>query len=163
LVSIAPGTPDDYNCHGYDDGVLIPAQQPTDSLVPVSSGPSDGHNCDAYDDEVDPTDQLPREFWTNSTANSQDFAMQIAPTHNGYAPPDAPTYNPITPPLSSKDVSVPLESQQLSVPAVTEPREDVEFNTRGHRKTRARTRHAVVVEGPREVVDNSKSRKTRKR
>jgi hypothetical protein len=45
----------------------------------------------------------------------------------------------------------------------TEPREDVDFNTRGNRKTRARTRHAVVVEGPREVVDNSKSRKTRKR
>lgn len=62
--------------------------------------------------------------------------MQIAPTHNGYAPPNALTYNLITPPLSSKD---------------------------GNRKTRTRTRRAVVVEGPRAVVDNSESRKTRKR
>ncbi|KUJ07411.1 uncharacterized protein LY89DRAFT_725897 [Mollisia scopiformis] len=60
---------------------------------------------------------------------------------------------------------IPLEPQQLSVPTVTEPREDVDFNARAHRKTRARIRHAVAVavEGPREVVDNSKSRKTWKR
>ena len=54
------------------------------------------------------------------------------------------TYSAITPPQSSKDVSFPLESQQLSVSAVTEPREDIDFNIRGYRKTRARTRHAVV-------------------
>ena len=59
----------------------------TDSSVPVSSDLLDGHNCDAYDDEVDP----------------------ITPTDNRYASPDAQTYNPITPPQSSKDVSVLLE------------------------------------------------------
>ena len=46
---------------------------------------------------------------------------------------------------------------------MTEPREDIDFNTRGHRKTRARIRHAVIIEEPRNVVDNSKLRKTRKR
>jgi hypothetical protein len=35
--------------------------------------------------------------------------MQIAPTHNGYALPDAPTYNLITPPLLLKDVLILLE------------------------------------------------------
>jgi hypothetical protein len=71
---------------------------PTDSSVPVSSDPPNGYNCDAYNDEVDP----------------------IAPTDNGYASPDGQTYNPITPPQSSKDVSVPLEPQQLSVPIAQE-------------------------------------------
>jgi hypothetical protein len=125
----------------YTNGGNTSPDVPTDSSVPVSSDPPDGHNCDAYNGEGDP----------------------ITPTDNRYASPDALTYNPITPPQSSKDVSVPLDPQQLSVPTVTEPREDVDFNTRGNRKTRARTRHAVVVEGPREVIDNSKSRKTRKR
>lgn len=143
LVSISSGTPDDCNCDAHDHGVPIPAQQSTDSLAPVSSGPPDGYNCNAYDDE-DPTDQLLRESWTV----------------NGYASPDAQTYNPITPPQSSKDVSVPLESQQLSVPAVTEPVENVDLNARSHRKTRARTRHAVALEEPREV-DKTKPRKTR--
>ncbi|KAH9217719.1 hypothetical protein DL95DRAFT_406420 [Leptodontidium sp. 2 PMI_412] len=102
------------------------------------------------------------ESWTNSTAINQDFSIPIAPTDNRYASP-APTCNPITPPQSSKDVSVPLEAKQQSVPTVTEAREHVDFNARGHRKTRARTRHTVAVEGPREAVDNNKSRKTRKR
>ncbi|KAE8440665.1 hypothetical protein EG329_006844 [Mollisiaceae sp. DMI_Dod_QoI] len=144
LVSISPGTPNDYNYEAYDDGVPIPAQQPTDSLIPVSPSPPDGYNYDAYDDEVGPTDQLLRESWTD----------------NGNASPDAQTYNPITPPQSSKDVSVPLESQQLS-PTIAEPMEDVDVNARGHRKTRPRTRHAVAIEGPKEVVDNSKPRRTR--
>jgi hypothetical protein len=144
LVSISSGTPNDYN-DDYDDEVPIPAQQPTNSLIPVSSGPLDGYNYDAYDDEVDPTDQLLRESWTD----------------NGYALPDSQTYSPITPPQSSKDVSVPLESQQLSVPTVTEPGGNVDLNARGHRKTRARTRHAVAVEGPREVVHKPKPRKAR--
>jgi hypothetical protein len=75
--------------------IPISAQQPSnDSLVSISSGPPDGYNCDTYDDEVDPTDQLLRESWTD----------------NGYASPDAQIYNPVTPPLSSKDVWVPLES-----------------------------------------------------
>jgi hypothetical protein len=53
------------------------AQQPSnDSLVSISSGTPDGHNRDAQDDGVDPTDQLLRESWTNSTANNQAFSMQ---------------------------------------------------------------------------------------
>lgn len=105
--------------------------------------------------------QTPPDVPTSAQQLSNDSLVSISSGPNGYALPDAQTYNPITPPQSSKDASVLLESQQLSVPAVTESREDVDFNTRGNRKTRARTRHAV--EGPREVVDNSKSRKTRKR
>jgi hypothetical protein len=124
-------------------------------VAPISSGTLDDYYSDAYDDEADI--QLRREYW-----RSQDPSMQIATTDDKYASPDALTYTLITPPPSSKDVSVPLESQQLPVPTVTEPRDDVDFNTRDLRKPRARTRHAVV-EGPGEVVDNSKSRKTRKR
>jgi len=123
---------------------VLSAQPPNDSLIPVSSGPLDGYNYDTYDDEVDPTDQLLRESWTD----------------NRYALPDTQTYNPMTPPQSSKDVSVPLESQQLSVPTVTEPGGNVDLNARSHKKTRARTRHAVVLEEPREV-DKTKPRKTR--
>jgi hypothetical protein len=56
------------------------AQQPPNvSLVRVSLCPPDGFDCDAYDDEVDPTDQLLREYWTNSTASNPDFS---ATTHN---------------------------------------------------------------------------------
>lgn len=80
--------------------------------------------------------------------------MPIAPIDNGYASP-TPTRNPITPPQSSKEVLVSLE---LSV-----PREGVEFSARGHRKTRARTRYSVAVEGSKEDLDNFKSRKNRKR
>ena len=161
LVSVSSGTPDDYNYDAYD-GVPIPAEQPTDSLVPVSSGPSDSYSYDAHDD--DPTDQLLRESWTNSTANNQDFSIQITPMHNGYASSDAQTYNPISPPQSSKDVSVPLESQHLSVPTITEPLEYDDSSAHNHRRTRrSRASAAVAVEGPREVADNSKTRKTRKR
>ncbi|KAF7859680.1 hypothetical protein EAF04_008759 [Stromatinia cepivora] len=125
--------------------VATSAQQLTDSLIPISSGPPDGYNYDAYDDEAGPTDQLLRESWT----------------YNGYASPDAETYNPITPPQSSKDASVPLESQQLSAATVTEPGENVDLNAHGQRKIRARTRHAVAVEGPREVDHKPKPRKAR--
>ena len=99
------------------------------------------------------------------TRNAEDIGYKWATERKdalwAHASPDAQRYNPITPPQSSKDASVLLEAQQLSVPGVTESREDVDSNTRGNRKTRARTRHAV--EGPREVVDNPKPRKTRKR
>ncbi|KAM3066353.1 hypothetical protein ACMFMG_003138 [Clarireedia jacksonii] len=88
------------------DGVPIPAQQQTDTAVPVSSGSLDGYNYDAYG-------------------------------------------NPITPPQSSKDISAPLE-QQLSIPTVIE-----------HKKTRGRTRHAATTEGPQEVRQKPKTRKTR--
>ncbi|KAH7408975.1 hypothetical protein BKA64DRAFT_720342 [Cadophora sp. MPI-SDFR-AT-0126] len=125
--------------------VATSVQQLTDSLIPVSSGPPDGYNYDAYDDEAGPTDQLLRESWTD----------------NRYASPDAEIYNPITPPQSSKDASVSLESQQLSVATVTEPGENVDLNAHGQRKTRARTRHAVAVEGPREVDHKPKPRKAR--
>ena len=162
LVPISPGTPYEYSYNAFDDRVLISMQQPTDSLVPLSSGPPGSYNCNAYDEEADPTDQLLRESWTNSTANNQDFSMPIASTDNRHASP-APICNPIAPPQSSKDVSVLLEPQQLSIPTFIEPREDVDFQARSHRKTRTRTRHAVAIEGSRGVVNNSKSRKTRKR
>ncbi|MCJ1399897.1 hypothetical protein MMC11_003100 [Xylographa trunciseda] len=129
----------------YDDKDPISAQQPTGSLIPVSSVPLDGYNYDAYNDEVDPTYQLLKESWTD----------------NGYASPDTQIYNPITPPQSSKDVTVLLESQQLSVPTVTEPGGNIDLNVRGHRKTRARTRQAIAVEGPRDVDYKPKSRKAR--
>ncbi|KAL5331424.1 hypothetical protein ACEPPN_000954 [Leptodophora sp. 'Broadleaf-Isolate-01'] len=141
LFSMSSGTPNDHGA--YDDGVPMPAQQPTDALIPVS-GPMDGYNYDASDDDVDPTDQLLRESWMD----------------NGCTSPDTQTYNPTTPPQSSKDVSVPLESQQLSVPNVTGPGENVNLNARSHTKTRARTRHAIALEEPREV-DKTKPRKTR--
>ncbi|KAH6716423.1 hypothetical protein BKA61DRAFT_721019 [Leptodontidium sp. MPI-SDFR-AT-0119] len=118
LVSMSSGTPNDHGA--YDDGVPMPAQQPTDSLIPVS-GPLDGYNYDASDNDVDPTDQLLRESWMD----------------NGCASPDTQIYNPITPPQSSKDVSVLLKSQQLSVPTVIGPGENVDSNARSHRKTRA--------------------------
>ena len=83
-------------------------------------------------------------------------------TDNGHASPDAQAYNPITAPQSLKDVSALLEPQQLPIPTVTEPREDVDINDFGHRKTRARICHAVAVEEPREVDHESKPRKTRR-
>jgi hypothetical protein len=85
--------------------------------------------------------------------------MQIARTDDGFGQ----TYNPLTLPQSSKDVSVPLQSRQLSVPTVTDPRKGVDFNSHGHRKTRARARHAVAVEVPRKVdhAGKSKPRNTR--
>ena len=54
-------------------GAPTSARQPTDSMVPISSGTPDQYNYGAYDDEVDPTDQLLREFRTNTTANDQGF------------------------------------------------------------------------------------------
>jgi hypothetical protein len=45
------------------------------------------------------------------------------------------------------------------VPTVIEPGGNVDLNTRGHRKTQAQTRHAVAVEGPREVDYKPKPRK----
>ncbi|KAK0110276.1 hypothetical protein ONS96_001896 [Cadophora gregata f. sp. sojae] len=143
LISISSVIPGDCNCDAYDHGISTSAQQLTDSLPPVSSAPPAGYNCNASDDE-DPTDQLLRESWTV----------------NGDVSPDAQTYNPITPPPSSKDVSVPFESQQLSLPTVTEPGDIVDLNSRSHRKTRARTHHAVVLEEPREV-NKTKPRRTR--
>lgn len=145
LVSISPGTPNDYNYEAYDDRVPIPVQQPTDSLIPVSLSPPDGYNYDTYNEEAGPADQLLRESWTD----------------NGHSSPDAQTYNPITPPQLSKDVSFPLESQQVSAPTVTEPGENVDLNTCGQRKARARTCHAVAIEGPIEVNHKPKSRKAR--
>ncbi|KAH7304626.1 hypothetical protein BKA65DRAFT_416151, partial [Rhexocercosporidium sp. MPI-PUGE-AT-0058] len=67
------------------------------------------------------TDQLLRESWTN----------------NKCASPNTQTYNPITPPQSSKNVSVLLELQRLSVLTIIEPRGNVDLNARNHRKTRA--------------------------
>ncbi|KAG9229069.1 hypothetical protein BJ875DRAFT_388130, partial [Amylocarpus encephaloides] len=89
-----------------------------------------------------------------------DQLLRESCTDNRYASPDTQTYNPITPPQSSKDVSVPLELQQLSVPTVTEPGGNVDLNARSHRKTRARTRHAIALEELREV-NKTKPRKTR--
>jgi hypothetical protein len=81
-------------------------------------------------------------------------SVQIPTADNGYASPDALLYTPITPPQSSKDIS-----QQLSVSAVTKPREDVDSNVHGHRRAhRARTRAADAIEGPREVVHTSKAK-----
>ena len=109
-------------------------QPPTDALVPVSSGPPDGYKCDASDE--DSTNRLLKESWTSSTGD-------MVPMNNGYPSPDAQVYNPITPPQSSKDVSVPLESQQLFVSAVTEVRDDVDSIVGGRRTTR-RTRTRAV-------------------
>jgi hypothetical protein len=82
----------------------------------------DGYNCDTYDDGVDPTGQSLKEYWTSSAANNQGSSVLIFTAGNGYASPVALTYTPITPPRSSKDVSLQLEPQQLSVSAVTEAR-----------------------------------------
>jgi hypothetical protein len=46
---------------------------------------------------------------------------------------------------------------------MTKSKEDIDFNTRSNKKTRARIRYTVIVEGPKEVINNFKSRKTRKR
>lgn len=63
--------------------------------------------------------------------------VQNPATDIGYTLPGAPIYSPFTPPQSSKDVSLPLESQELSVPTITEPFEDVDgSNIRGHGRIR---------------------------
>jgi hypothetical protein len=83
--------------------------------------------------------------------------VQIPTADNGYASPDALLYTPITPPQSSKYISLSLESQQLTVSASTEPREDVVSNVHGHKRTRRpSTRATDAIEGPREVVHTSK-------
>lgn len=47
------------------------------------------------------------------------------------------------------------------MPTVTEPGGNVDVNACGHKKTQARTRHAVAVKGPKEVVYKPKPRKAR--
>ena len=80
--------------------------------------------------------------------------MKIAPTDKGFASPDAQAYNPITPPIL-------LESRP--VPSVTEPREDVGSNPRGHRTTRAQKRRADALEEPMDVNQKARPRKTRRK
>jgi hypothetical protein len=140
--------------------VATSAQQPlNDALVLISSGTPDGYNCDAYDDGVVPTGQLLGEYSASFVANNQD-SEQIPTADNGYRSPDALAYPPITPPQSSKDNSLPRESQQLST--VMEAREDVD--ERSHKRARrTRTRATDPVTGSKEV-DHAKLRKsTRKR
>jgi hypothetical protein len=86
-------------------------------MVPVSLGLLDGFNYNDYDDE-DLTNQLLRESWANSTANNR----EITPIDNEYASLNTQIYNPITPPQSSHNMSLPLESSK-----------DINnFNIRGH-------------------------------
>ena len=122
------------------------AQPPNNSLVSIPSGTPDDYNYDAYDDG----DLIPAQQPTDSLIPVSSGPLD---SYNCDAyHDDAQTYNQITPPQSSKDVSVLLES---------ELREDIDFNAHSRRKTRARTRHAVAVEEPREVDHKSKPRKTR--
>ena len=86
-------------------------------------------------------------------SDQDDPSMQISTADPGYTSPAAP-YSPITPPQSSKDISLPLESS-----------EDVDdSNVRGQRRSRqARTRATDPVEGPRDVDHKSNARKTRRK
>lgn len=127
--------------------VLISLQQTSNDSVALLSATPDEDNCDAYDDGVHPTDQLLRECRRSSAANNEDFSVPILTADNGDASPDALIHNPITPPQSSKDVSLPLGPQQLSGSVVIEAREEVGSNVHGHRKTRrVRVRTASTVE-----------------
>lgn len=138
---------------------LSSQQSSNDFVAPISSGIPDD-----YDDGLDPTGQLLGEYWTSFAANNQESSVQIPTADNGYTSSDALTYTPITPPQSSKDISLPLKSQQLSVSAVAVQRKDVDSNVYGHKRTRrARTRAADTVERPMEVSQNSSARKTRKK
>jgi hypothetical protein len=86
--------------------------------------------------------------------NQDDPVMQISTADNGYTSPDALTFPLTTPPQSSEDTSLPLESSKYID----------DCNMHGHRRTRwTRTRAADPVEGPREVDHNSKSQKTRRK
>jgi len=89
--------------------------------------------------------------YASAPANDQDDPFeQIFTAENGYTSPDPL----ITPPQSSHDMSLPLESS-----------EDIDdSNVRGHRRPRRiRTRTVDPVEGRREVDHNSRSRKIRRK
>jgi hypothetical protein len=155
-------------------------QSPISPSVPAKT--ADSTDCNSYDyDGEDPNSQLLTEYWTSFSANNQDESfmqiptadnayaqpsasfpannqddpfMQISTADNGYTSPDALTFSLITPPQSSKDISLPLESS-----------EDIDdSNVRGHGRTRrTRTRAADTVDGPREVDQKSNARKTRRK
>jgi hypothetical protein len=72
--------------------------------------------------------------------NENDPFIQASTANNGYSSPDGLTFPLTTPPQSSEDTSLPLESS-----------EDIdESNVRGHRRTR-RTRTPVVIVDARET------------
>ncbi|TVY90852.1 hypothetical protein LAWI1_G005641, partial [Lachnellula willkommii] len=81
--------------------------------------------------------------YASSPANDEDDPfLQVSTANNGYTSPNGLTFPLITPPQSSEDSSLPLESS-----------EDIDqSNGRGHRRTR-RTRKQVVI------VDARKTRR----
>jgi hypothetical protein len=154
----------EYGKYTTSPNVLISLQQTSNDSVALLSATPDEDNCDAYDDGVHPTDQLLREWRTSSAANIEDFSVPILTADNGNSSPDALIHTPITPPQSSKDVSLPLEPQQLSGSVVTEAREEVGSNVHGHRKTRrVRVRTASTAAGPSEADPKSNARRSRRK
>lgn len=68
--------------------------------------------------------------------NEDDPFIQASTANNGYTPPNGLTFPLTTPPQSSEDTSLPLESSK-----------DIdESNVRGHRRTRQTQTLVVIVD-----------------
>jgi hypothetical protein len=147
--------PTDYNSYDYDDDdpnnqllaeyrTSFPTNDQYDSSVPamdnVFAPPSASFQEINQDESFV---QIPAPPYAIFPANDEDDPfIQVSPANNGYTSPDGLTFPFITPPQSSEDISLPLESS-----------EDIDqSNGRGHRRTR-RTRKPVVI------VDARKTRR----
>ena len=120
--------------------VTISAQQPSrDFLVPLSPGTPartvDSKDCDDYDcddrrnAEDEPSKQLLAEFYASFTDDNQDEPfVQIPAAENGHGSPDALIYTSITPPQSSKDVSIHLSHNSCRCRPLRNLVEDVGSN-----------------------------------
>ena len=140
-ASFQESNEDDFSPHiPAADGVYAP---PSASFQEYNQDESSVHIPAADSIYVPPYASIP-------ASDQDDPSMQISTADHGYTSPAAP-YSPITPPQSSKDISLPLESS-----------EDVDdSNVRGQRRSRrARTRATDPVEGPRDVDHKSNARKT---
>jgi len=144
--------PTDYNSYDYDD-----EEDPNNQLLAeyLTSFPTN----DQYDSsgQIPATDnvyapppatfqainqdesfvQIPAPLYAIFPANDEDDPfIQVSTANNGYTSPNGPTFPLLTPPQSSEDTSLPLESS-----------EDIgQSNIRGHRRTRQTRKPVVIVD-----------------
>jgi hypothetical protein len=143
--------PTDYNSYDYDDD-----DDPNNQLLAeyrtsfLTNDQYDSGQIPATDNvyappsasfqEIDQDEsfvQIPAPPYTIFPANDEDDPfIQVSPANNGYTSPDGLTFPFITPPQSSEDISLPLESS-----------EDIDqSNGRGHRRTRGTRKPVVIVD-----------------
>lgn len=140
---------------------------PAETVPAQTANSTDGNYCD-YEDGDDPNNQLLTEHWAYDSSvqipatdnvsappsasfdNQNKSFVQISAADTVYTVPDVVTSPLISPPQSSEDTSLPLESSEN----ITRP------GVHGHRRTRrTRTRVVDTVEEPRAIRNARKSRR----